>query len=303
MIFSVWKPYYIKGEINYYELVPNESILEKKGTTAYKVVWVCDNPMCKTRNKQHSINACHLKKENMCFTKQICRICQCTGEGNGRYGDRRKWVDFFDENKLKEIKNTYSNKWKGDKNPSKKDEVKTKKGQPIINEKYIEKILNKKGFKLLELIELNGKKSVFLIECQNNHKSIKKYLNLRNTRKYICQKCFYESIELNLTDEEIREIENYKKIIRALTAKTYKNNKETINPKNLKIGRGEYHIDHKYSLYEGFKNNVDPKIMSSIENLEIISEHENCSKQSKCSITLDELIEKTNYLYKKNNKL
>lgn len=296
MIISVWKPIYLQQKVDYYQLVNHEEILNKKGTTGYKVIWTCDNTLCKTPELLHSINAYHLRKDKMNYNLQICRTCQCTGEGNGRFGDKRKWDDFFDEKKLKEMKDIYSNKWSGDKNPSKKDEIKIKKGQPIINEDYIEKKLNKKGFKLLELIELNGKKSVFSIECQNKHKSIKKYLNLRNTRKYICQKCFYESIELNLTDEEIKEIENYKKIIRALTAKTYKKYKDIINPKKLEIGRGKYHIDHKYSLYEGFRNKIEPKIISSKENLEVITEYENCSKQSKCSITLDELLQKTKYL-------
>ena len=63
--------------------------------------------------------------------------------------------------------------------------------------------------------------------------------------------------------------------MRALTASTYKQFKHIINPDNLKIGRGNNHLDHKFSIYEGFKNNVPPEVLSSKENLEVIPEKEN----------------------------
>ena len=56
----------------------------------------------------------------------------------------------------------------------------------------------------------------------------------------------------------------------------------------------EYHIDHKYSKVAGWMNNVDPMIIGSHVNLEILSRSENCSKRGKCSITLDELYEAYN---------
>ena len=52
---------------------------------------------------------------------------------------------------------------------------------------------------------------------------------------------------------------------------------------------GAYNIDHKYSIIEGFKNNVDPKIIGHIANLEMITWEENNSKHGSCSITLKEL--------------
>ena len=66
-----------------------------------------------------------------------------------------------------------------------------------------------------------------------------------------------------------------------------------------KIGKNDYHLDHKYSIYEGFKNNVDPLIMASKENLEVIPSKINLSKQNRCSISLDELFKLTEYLFKK----
>jgi hypothetical protein len=190
-----------------------------------------------------------------------------------------------------------SNKWKGDLNPSKKDEVKVKKNQPIINENFLNKIIEDKQFKLLEIQHMNGKNSEFKVECENGHISIKRYSNFsRQNTKFICQRCFYDSISLNLTDEELVEIENYKKQVRALTAKNYKLFRNIINPDNLKIGKKDYHLDHKYSIYEGFKNQVDYRVISSKENLQIIPFRDNLSKQAKCDISLDELLLLTEYL-------
>lgn len=303
MIKSVWKPHYYKSKPIHYELVEKELLKLSKGTTALKVIWTCDNPSCRTPNKIHSINASHLHKDKMNIDCQICRPCQCSGEGNGRYGDHRKWEEFYAEEKLKEVKLEYSKKWSGVNNPSHKDEVKLKKNQNIIDEQFIKKITNDKNFKLIYIYEIKGKNTKFKIECNKGHLSEKTYTNfIRKDKKFICQKCFYESIGINFSDEEITKFENYKKQVRALTAKTYKIYREIINPENLKVGRGHNHLDHKFSVYEGFKNNVDPKVISAPENLEILTEKENCSKQSKCSITFEELINKTEYLLNKTNK-
>jgi len=297
MIKSIWKPKFFKKELIRYDLIEEKITSKRPGISNYKVIWVCDNEKCKTPNKIHSISANHLKKEKMCFQTQICRPCQCTGEGNGRFGDRRKWDDFFDGEKLTKMKDYFSKKWKGDNNPSKKNEVKIKKNQNIIDESFLKRIVSEKNFYLLEIINLNGKNSILSVECNKGHHTIKKYSNLtRKQSKFICEKCYYESFSLSLSDEDIKIFKNYKKQIRSLTAKNYKLYKHIINPNNLKLGRGFYHIDHKFSIYEGFKNNVPANIIAAKENLEIITEKENCSKQEKCSITLNELFSLTNYL-------
>jgi hypothetical protein len=53
---------------------------------------------------------------------------------------------------------------------------------------------------------------------------------------------------------------------------------------------GSYHLDHKFSIHEGFKNCVPPYIIGNIANLEMISARNNLSKNRACSIDLDTLI-------------
>jgi predicted DNA-binding protein YlxM (UPF0122 family)/Zn-finger protein len=55
---------------------------------------------------------------------------------------------------------------------------------------------------------------------------------------------------------------------------------------------GSYHLDHKYSILEGFKNKIPPNIIGDIKNLEFIPWKENIKKRTKNSITINELINK-----------
>lgn len=72
---------------------------------------------------------------------------------------------------------------------------------------------------------------------------------------------------------------------------------------DLKKVRGIYHLknnkskdgytrDHMYSIFDGFKNNIDPKIISHPANCQLITMSENSKKKDKSCITLDELLER-----------
>lgn len=52
-----------------------------------------------------------------------------------------------------------------------------------------------------------------------------------------------------------------------------------------------YHLDHKFSIKEGFEEKIPPEIIGSLKNLEMIPGKQNCSKRSKCSITKEELLD------------
>lgn len=52
-----------------------------------------------------------------------------------------------------------------------------------------------------------------------------------------------------------------------------------------------FHLDHKYSIKQGFIDNIRPDIIGNNVNLEIIPAGINMSKGCKCSITKEELLE------------
>lgn len=57
-----------------------------------------------------------------------------------------------------------------------------------------------------------------------------------------------------------------------------------------KRGVNAYHLDHKYSKYQGFLDNIPPHIIGSIKNLEFIDGITNIQKGKKCSVRLEDLI-------------
>ncbi len=52
----------------------------------------------------------------------------------------------------------------------------------------------------------------------------------------------------------------------------------------------DFHLDHKYSVFQGFKDNILPYYIGNINNLEMINSIANISKRTKCSISYEELI-------------
>jgi hypothetical protein len=90
-----------------------------------------------------------------------------------------------------------------------------------------------------------------------------------------------------IPDEEIENYKKYNKKVRSLTLINYNNHKDILDPNRLKSS--QFHLDHIYSVCDGYKNNIDPIIVSSIVNLRIISKKENLLKSSKSEITLEEL--------------
>lgn len=66
--------------------------------------------------------------------------------------------------------------------------------------------------------------------------------------------------------------------------------------------RGAYHLDHIFSIKEGFLKGIPPEIIGNIINLRFISWRENLSKYDKCEISSEKLLELYNYGRKKEKK-
>lgn len=64
------------------------------------------------------------------------------------------------------------------------------------------------------------------------------------------------------------------------------------SPTNKKNNLNGVSRDHMYSVCEGYKNNVSPKIISHPANCKLLRHTDNISKNKKSSITLEELLER-----------
>jgi hypothetical protein len=96
--------------------------------------------------------------------------------------------------------------------------------------------------------------------------------------------------------ELLESKEDYFIFVRALTEKNYDIFKSTINPKNLKRSWKANHLDHIYSVSQGFKDGIDPFWIAHPCNLQMLKARENKKKNAKCGHTIEELTEKINNL-------
>ena len=85
-----------------------------------------------------------------------------------------------------------------------------------------------------------------------------------------------------------------------LLVKSFTNiqNLSTLENIELRENNHGYDLDHKYSMLQGYIDGIEPQIIGSIVNLEIITANQNRTKQTKCSIDKETLLT----LYKENNE-
>jgi len=79
-------------------------------------------------------------------------------------------------------------------------------------------------------------------------------------------------------------------LVNRFTNQALKESKDQIDPTNV-LFKNNYTLDHRFSKFEGFKQNVPPEIIGSKWNLEPLVKSKNSSKGVKCSITLEELLQ------------
>ena len=108
--------------------------------------------------------------------------------------------------------------------------------------------------------------------------------NGRNSIQKQRETCIKRGIWLNR--ETLDYFNMYKREVVDITAR-----QDLSKLKNIELrGINAYHLDHKFSIYEGFKQNIPPFIIGNICNLEMLHYKENISKKTACSISLEELL-------------
>ena len=92
------------------------------------------------------------------------------------------------------------------------------------------------------------------------------------------------------------EMSEYRRFVTFYTRLSIKNYGHTLENIDLRCNHAEnnnaYHIDHMFSVYEGFHRNIPPYIIGSIYNLKVIPWRENISKSSSNSISEEELFDR-----------
>jgi hypothetical protein len=82
-------------------------------------------------------------------------------------------------------------------------------------------------------------------------------------------------------------------LVNRITQKSLNLHKEYIDPNHV-LHSDNYTIDHKFSKFEGFAQNIPPEVIGSKWNLEPLLRVDNSSKRTKCSITIEALLQAFN---------
>ena len=127
-----------------------------------------------------------------------------------------------------------------------------------------------------------------LIQNKCNQTLLKNY-GVKNPmqNKEIVDKLF--EIRFGIThDEYLEQLPDFKRYRNEVLKITRKQPLNILNNYN-KRGLRDYHLDHKFSISEGFKQNIPPYIIGNINNLIMLPWKDNLSKNYTCSLTKEEL--------------
>lgn len=131
-----------------------------------------------------------------------------------------------------------------------------------------------------QILEIKKKRKDVLLEKYNDEN----FNNPDKTRKTRIK----NGTQIN--DEIIDGFIDYKKIVMNKTLTIYRNNQKLINPQNLKRSKKDYHLDHLFSIKQGFLQNIPIEIISHPCNLQMIYYKDNLKKQDECWISKDDLL-------------
>ena len=138
-------------------------------------------------------------------------------------------------------------------------------------EKCIEKYGKEEGTKIFYKRQEKWHKTLYSNFTQDELEKAKKETRIKNGNQ--------------IPDEELKNYIVYKRLCWKYTNKSIKEFKiENFDKRGI-----NYHLDHKYSIMQGFKDGIIPSLIGSFKNLEILPAIDNCSKKDKCSIPIEDL--------------
>ena len=139
--------------------------------------------------------------------------------------------------------------------------------------------------------ELNGWFTPNGVQTSNRIYSLK---NLGSKAYFFCSdncKLECDLFNMKIDPETYKEFKRYSNRVWRETYRSIKNNYDKIVNIELRGMEFGFDLDHKYSIYEGFKNNIDSKIIGHYKNLEILKSYTNRNiKNRRSSILIEDLL-------------
>ena len=116
-----------------------------------------------------------------------------------------------------------------------------------------------------------------------------------------CRICMYKS-RITRDEEFITDWKIYNRHTHRLSNLNYLVYYNQINPNGLKRSRYGYHLDHIYTIIDGFNNGILSEVIASPINLQMLPYSVNISKHGRSDMTKEELFQKYDEFLKEDAK-
>ena len=189
------------------------------------------------------------------------------------------WENRYLETFNRSAKTTLANKTGKTKNQTEK----AKQKRILSNQKIIDAGLRKAPYLTEETKKIRKEKQ--------RQTFLKKY-GVDNPSKHIDIRKKISDIQIQngATPKHLRSLKQlYYDRVMYFTKVSWKNYFKKINPERL--NRSDVNLDHIYSKYQGFKDNIPPYIIGHWTNLRMLDKKKNSSKGKKCDKTQSQLFD------------
>jgi len=140
----------------------------------------------------------------------------------------------------------------------------------------------------------NNKSNCLDYICPNGHKHTTSWFVWQGGSR--CPTCVWESLSgegsphwKNYTDEDRKSLNGYRANVTQLSNQNFRKYYYLINPNRLKRTYEDFHLDHIFSVIDGFKRSISPKVISNPLNMRMIGRRFNQQKRGVSHITEKEL--------------
>ena len=125
-------------------------------------------------------------------------------------------------------------------------------------------------------------------------------LKMRQSYNYNKLRAKFEQLGIWIPVEQLPEFIKYKREVWKITNQNLHKipNYDASKRGRCSLTKDTYQVDHNYSIYEGFIEDISAEIIGHHCNLSFIPWRENLQKWNKSSISLDDLLDKINNLGK-----
>ena len=161
-----------------------------------------------------------------------------------------------------------------------------KKGRRGIDIEYIQDYALKFGYRLLSIKYIVARDLLKFV-CDEGHNISISWGNFRKGHR--CKYCWSQRRVKYNNSTERDNYHSYKEYVDRLTNVNFCKYYYYINPNKFERAYEKYHLDHIYSISEGFKNNINPKIIANPYNLQMLWWKDNICKNGTSDVTKEEL--------------